>query len=209
VFRRYVAVGRDYEGRSIMALDEYQALEAQLNDACPERFAEPSKQQHPEFASTYFRFLEACIARCAHDARFESDNPAVGESIDELLTVLAGAAYEVVCCRHVSHLTTTNGDECRIQGVTVVPEQSDSGIRRELIRRNLDEIPGAARLGTGKTLGPTIHQSPHRRLGLAVKLPYCLRFELAPALESTAGSDPGWGGVSSARTSLSGPYGAQ
>jgi hypothetical protein len=145
VFRRYVAVGRDYEGRSIMALDEYQALEAQLNDACPERFAEPSKQQHPEFASTYFRFLEACIARCAHDARFESDNPAVGESIDELLTVLAGAAYEVVCCRHVSHLTTTNGDECRIQGVTVVPEQSDSGIRRELIRRNLDEIPGAAR----------------------------------------------------------------
>ncbi|HZC99455.1 MAG TPA: hypothetical protein VFA46_04445 [Actinomycetes bacterium] len=41
IFHPYVAVGRDYYGDSIMALAEYRALEAQLNETYPERFAEP------------------------------------------------------------------------------------------------------------------------------------------------------------------------
>jgi hypothetical protein len=141
VAHRYVAVGQDYSGPSIMGLPEYQALEALLNGVYPERFAEPLKRQDSEFASTYiFDFLEACVARCSRDSRFDSETPAVDESIDELLSVLGASSYEVVSCRHVSHLTTMSGDEVQIGDVTVVPGQPSSGV----YRRIADEIPGAA-----------------------------------------------------------------
>lgn len=143
---RNIAVGHDYFGASIMGLTEYKALEAVLDDRFPERFAEPLKRQHPEFASTYvFDFLEACAARCSRDDRFDANTPAVDESINELVSVLEASSYEVVCCRNVSHLTTMTGDDVRIGDVTVVAEQSVSGADRELIRRIVDEIPGAPR----------------------------------------------------------------
>jgi hypothetical protein len=145
VAHRYIAVGHDYFGDSIRGLPEYQTLEALLDDAYPERFAEPLKRQNSEFASTYmFDFLEACVARCSRDGRFDSESPAVDESIDELLSVLGTSSYEVVCCRHVSHLTTISGDEVQIGDVTVVPEQTNSGVYHELIGRIVDEVPGAA-----------------------------------------------------------------
>jgi len=115
IFHPYVAVGRDYFGDTVRAVAEYHTLETQLNDAYPERFAGPVPRPHAEFATTYiFSFLEACVARCARDGNFDADSPAVDESIDELLAVLGRSSDEIVCCRHVSHLTTTSGAEVQI-----------------------------------------------------------------------------------------------
>ncbi len=115
IFHPYVAVGRDYFGDTVRAVAEYHTLETQLNDAYPERFAGPVPRPHAEFATTYiFSFLEACVARCARDGNFDADSPAVDESIDELLAVLGRLSDEIVCCRHVSHLTTTSGAEVQI-----------------------------------------------------------------------------------------------
>lgn len=140
VFHPYVAVGRDYFGGTIQEVPAYRDLERALEATYPERFAEPLKHRHGEFASSYiFSFLEACIARCGRDGTFVADSPAVGESIDELLTVLATTANEIVCCRHVSHLTTL-GDEVQIGDILVVPEVEK---RVRLARRISAEIPGA------------------------------------------------------------------
>jgi hypothetical protein len=140
VFHPYVAVGRDYFGDTIRAVPAYRGLERTLDETYPERFAEPLKRRHAEFASSYiFSFLEACIVRCGRDRTFAADSAAVDESIDELLAVLATTTNEIVCCRHVSHLTTTRG-EVRIGDVMVVPE-ADEGVR--LVRRIRAEIPGA------------------------------------------------------------------
>jgi hypothetical protein len=134
IYYPYVAVGHDYFGDSIQVLPEYKALEAHLNEAYPERFpAEPLKRRHAEFASKYmFSFLEACVARCAHEGSFDAASGAVNESIDELLAVLEKIRYDVVCCRHVSHLTTASGREVKIGDITVVPEPEGFG---GLVRR--------------------------------------------------------------------------
>lgn len=160
IFHPYVAVGRDYFGDPIRALAEYEALEAHLNDAYPERFAEPLKRRHSEFASTYmFSFLEACVARCARDGSFDPDSQAVDKSIDELLALLGTKAYEVVCCRHVSHLTTTSGADVQIGDVLVVPEPEQWGGLIERIQR---EIRGAA--GAWNRDDPRPYDPPHSLL---------------------------------------------
>lgn len=142
IFHPYIEVGRDYFGPEIMGLPEFRALEAQLDTTYPERFAEPLKRPHAEFANTYiFSLLEACVARCARDGEFDANSPAVDESLAELLTVLGTRSYEVVCCRFVSHLTTATGAEVRIGDVTVVPEPEDQG---RLERRIQEEIQGTA-----------------------------------------------------------------
>jgi hypothetical protein len=90
-----------------MWLAEFTALKAHLNQAYPERFADPLTLARPEFATTYiFSFLEAGVTRCAREGGCDSASGAVDESIDELRSVLEKAEYEIVCCRHVSHLTT-------------------------------------------------------------------------------------------------------
>jgi hypothetical protein len=77
---------------------------------------------------------------CGRKRQFVDDAPlGRGESIDESLAVLATTTSEVVCCRHVSHLTTTGG-EVQIGDVTVVPEAEEWG---RLLRRIRAEIPGA------------------------------------------------------------------
>jgi hypothetical protein len=143
IFHPYVAVGRDYFGDTVRAVAEYPTLETQLDDAYPERFAGPVPRPHAEFATSYiFSFLEACVARCARDGTFDVASPAVEESIDELLAVLGRSSDEIVCCRHVSHLTTTSGAEVQIGDVTVVPEPEQWG---QLVARIEREISGAAR----------------------------------------------------------------
>jgi hypothetical protein len=140
VFHPHLAVGRDYFGDTIRAVPAYHELEGKLDETYPERFAEPLKRRHAEFASSYiFSFLEACIARGGRARTFAADSPAVDESIDELLGLLGTTTNEIVCCRHVSHLTTTSGD-VQIGDVVVVPE-TDEGER--LVRRICTEIPGA------------------------------------------------------------------
>jgi hypothetical protein len=146
IYHPYVAVGRDYFGDTIRALPEYRELERLLDGIYPERFAEPLSRLHAEFASSYiFSFLEACIARCARErwkGNFDADSPAVDETIDELVAVLATTSNEIVCCRHVSHLTTANGDDVQINDMTVVPETE----MRELVDRIQREVRGAARV---------------------------------------------------------------
>lgn len=146
IYHPYVAVGRDYFGDTIRSLPEYHELEQQLDAAYPERFAGPVPRPHAEFATSYiFSILEAGIARCAREewtGKFDADSPPVDETIDELLAVLGTTTNEVVCCRHVSHLTTTGGDEVRINDVTVVPETE----MRELVDRIQREVRGAARV---------------------------------------------------------------
>jgi hypothetical protein len=159
-FHPYVAVGRDYFGDSVRALSAYRTLEAQLDEAYPERFAEPLKRHHSEFASTYmFSFLEACVARCAQAGGFDSESTAVDESIDEMLRVLGEATYEMVCARHVSHLTTTSGDELQIGDITVVPEPEEWG---GLVDRIQHEIRGAAQAWNRED--PRPYDPPHSLL---------------------------------------------
>jgi hypothetical protein len=158
IFHPYVAVGRDYFGDSIGTLATFHALETQLNDIYPNRFAEPSERR--EFAEMYiFSFLEACIARCAHTHSFNVDSQAVDESIDELLSVLEAMTYEVVCCRHVSHLTTASGDEVQIGDVTVVPEPEQWG---GLVQRIQREIRGAPQAWNRED--PRPYDPPHSLL---------------------------------------------
>jgi hypothetical protein len=159
IYHPYVAVGRDYFGDTIRALPEYHELERQVDDAYPERFAGPVPRPHAEFASSYiFGFLEACIARCGRERNFDVDAPAVDESIDELLAVLGTTSSEIVCCRHVSHLTTTSGEEVQIGDVTVVPETE----RRELVDRIQREVRGAA--STWNRDDPRPYAPPHSLL---------------------------------------------
>ena len=140
LFHPYLAVGRDYFGDTVRAVPAYSEMERGLGAVYPERFAEPLKRRHGEFASSYiFSFLEACIARCGRERTFAADSAAVGESIDELLAVLATTTTEIACCRHVSHLTTLVG-EIQIGEITVVPE-AEGSVR--LVRRISEEIPGA------------------------------------------------------------------
>ena len=65
-------VGRDFFGDTIHSVPEYHELEKLLNELYPERFDEPLKRRHAEFASTYiFNFLEACIARCGRRGYYD------------------------------------------------------------------------------------------------------------------------------------------
>lgn len=144
-----------------MILAEYKELEALLDEAYPDRFAKPLGRRHGEFASQYiFTFLEACVARCALADRFDLNAPAVDESINELLTVLATTTIEVVVTRHVSHLTTASGEELEIGGITVVPERDGVfGLFSDRIQR---EIKGAPRAWDRDV--PVVHDPPHALL---------------------------------------------
>jgi hypothetical protein len=180
-FHPYVAVGRDYFGPSIMGLAEYQTLEVQLAEAYPERFAE--QRERREFASTYmFSFLEGCVARCARAGSFHTDNPAVDESIEELLAVLGTMSYDIVCCRHVSHLTTESGGEVQLGEVTVVPEPEQWG---GLIKRVQREISGAPRAWNRED--PRPYDPPHSLLVIRESTddpdPYAVESRLSGRLE--------------------------
>jgi hypothetical protein len=146
IYHPYVAVGRDYFGDTIRTLPEFRELERLLDAMHPDRFAEPGSRLHAEFASSYiFGFLEACIARCARDGyggNFDPGSSTVDETLDELIAVLEATSDEIICCRHVSHLTTTSGNELTINDITVVPETE----MRELVIRIQHEVRGAARV---------------------------------------------------------------
>lgn len=147
VFHPYVRVGRDYFGDTIHGVPAFHELEKQLEQLCPQRFAEPLKRgRHAEFASGYiFSLLEACIARCGRRSYYddgdqsEPASDAVSESIEELIGVLASPTYEIVCCRFVSHLTTEDDAEITLGGITVIPEPEGFG---GLTKRIAHEIAG-------------------------------------------------------------------
>ncbi len=142
-FHPYLEVGRDYYGPDLNDLPEYTELERALTAAFPERFGEdlPLNERDVFQGSYIFSFLEACIAGWSlADSSPDPDGPIVTEFIDFLMSRLVASEYEVVCCRIVSHLTTTDGRPAEIQGITIMPEtQGGSVFQREI----LDIIPGA------------------------------------------------------------------
>jgi Apea-like HEPN len=163
IYHPFVAVGRDYFGDTIRAVPAYHDLERQLNEAYPERFAGPVPRPHAEFADSYvFGFLEACVARCGSVGDFDPESPGVSESIDELVAVLETRSNEIVCCRHVSHLTTAGGEEVEIGDVTVVPEPEGPQGWGLLVRRIQREVRGAARAWNRDD--PRPHAPPHSLL---------------------------------------------
>lgn len=145
VFHPYVRGGRDYFGDTIRRVPAYHELERQLDALYPQRFAEPTNPgPGREFSTTYiFDFLEAAIARCARlayrDAQdhFDPNSNAVSETIDELFAVLDSPAYEVVCCRFVSHIATECDHEITLGDITVVPEPSGFGGLTDRIAREI------------------------------------------------------------------------
>lgn len=160
-YQPFVAAGRDYEGLSIMGLHEYGALESMLEVAYPERFAKPLGHEHPQFAGSYiFSLLEASIARCASRGdEFDVASDAVEQSLDELVAVLEAPTYDVVCCRHVCHLTTETGGEVQLGAVSVLPEPDGFGGLTDRIQK---EIPSAPRAWNRED--PRPHDPPHALL---------------------------------------------
>lgn len=160
VYNPYVAVGRDYEGISVMSLRSYQTLESLLEAGYPDRFAKPLERGHGQFPASYiFSFLEASIARRARESHFAATADAIDKSLDELLAALESSSYTAACCRHVCHLTTESGGEVRIGHVTVLPERAGFG---GLVERIQKEIPGAARAWNGEDPRPYV--PPHALL---------------------------------------------
>jgi hypothetical protein len=144
-FHAYLQVGRDYFGPGLTHLPEYGAREGLMAQMYPERFAEPLTRSDSEFPNAYiFSLLEACVARCGlTDGNFDAGSPSVDQSVQEMLDVLASAAYEVVCCRAVSHLTTTTGAPVTLGGVEVIPEPQERNSMIGEIARRLPAASGA------------------------------------------------------------------
>lgn len=145
MYHPWVTVGRDYYGGDVGGGG---ALEALLEDAFPERFADPLTRPlgHAEFPSAYtFSLLEACVVRCARGSRrFRADSPEVDESITEMLMVLAEREWEIACCRFVTHLTTATGEPLEVAGIRVIPERREPPpVQHRLAVHIQEEIPGA------------------------------------------------------------------
>jgi hypothetical protein len=143
----YIAVGRDYEGPDIMALLEYKRLEGQLKADYTSRFPEGigTAAEYREYPSTYiFTLLEACVARSAQAENFDLPSAIVDPILIELRTMLEKSTFDVVCTRHVLHLTTVNAQEINLGDITVLPRKGDKDYRG-LQKRIQREIACAAR----------------------------------------------------------------
>jgi len=145
-FHPYIAVGRDYFGQSVMSLPEYPALEAAITSAHP-RFDANVPPGQREFPGGYiFSFLETFVARLTQTPEeFSPDGPAAEQSLRDLIHAVNADAFEVACCRVVSHLTTADGQPVDFTDVRVEPVVSDAaGHRRQLHHIIGAVIPGAA-----------------------------------------------------------------
>jgi hypothetical protein len=138
----YIKVGRDYFGGDVMPLAEFAAFEQTLHDVYPGRFADPLRRHHDEFPNAYiFSFLEACVSRCGIEGvSYDVESPPVARSVTELIDVLDSDEYEVICCREVSHLTTTDGKPLQLGGVVIMP--------------GLEQVPGSGLVGVASGLVP-------------------------------------------------------
>jgi Apea-like HEPN len=145
-YRRHLRVGRDYFGDDVMPLPTYTALERAIGAAYP-RFSEQTALHDRAFAGTYiFPFLETFIARLpAAPQDFAASDPIATEVVRELEAALAADDYEVVCCRTVSHMTTTNGRPVDFTQVRVVPVDAPAHDHtRRLLEIVEGELPGGA-----------------------------------------------------------------
>lgn len=158
-FQPFIQVGRHYQGSDVMYRPEFRELEAALERQYPHRFANP-RRPNAEFVNGYiFGYIEAVVARRAGD----DWDPTVAEqaaarSADELIRVLESEQYDLMCCRAVTHLTTSSGDDERIGNVSVYPEKDLRGIDS----RTRSTIPAADTAFAGEL--PFIFGPPHSLL---------------------------------------------
>lgn len=156
-FKAHLQVGRDYFGPDLEGAPKSD-LEAAIEAAFPERFADPLQRPDPQFANAYvFDLLERAIALCArHGSDYDPEGEHVSVAVEELLESLNEPDFEVVSCRVVSHLATTDDAVVRLADVEVHPELVDS---RDWIPQRITEfIPTAA---SALQQAPFVFDRPH------------------------------------------------
>jgi hypothetical protein len=123
LYHPFIQAGRDYEGPSVMELPQFKAVERQLEAAYPDRFGEPLRRKHPEFANIYLlRFIEGCVRRCSDEEAFVADTQGVSASIDELLDLLDASSHTMAAVRAMSHIHTQGSSVLTLNDVEVIPE---------------------------------------------------------------------------------------
>jgi hypothetical protein len=158
VFHPHISVGRDYFGPELSGRQPFQQLESELEAAYPNRFGNPLERKDPEFATTYiFSLLEAAVSRSGSSGDFTAGSDQVSESISEMLDLLDSESDEVVCCRVVSHLTSTSDQPVAIGDVTIVPQAGQ--FSNSLAGVISKEIPSAPAAFNRKA--PTVFDPPH------------------------------------------------
>lgn len=155
-YRRYLRVGRDYFGQDLMPLSAYTALERAIEATYPSRFGKQTALRDRDFAGTYiFPFLETFIARLAKARQdFAADSPVATEAICDLVAGLAANDYELVCCRAVSHMTTSNGQPVEFTNVRVEPIDAPA---HDHTRRLLEIVQGALPGGAQTYIDADLH----------------------------------------------------
>ena len=140
-FHFFLRVGHDYSGWTVRG-QEFDDLEAELNRSFPDRFADPLKRPHPEFAAHFmFSLLEGSIAAIAHRGElFAAVASSVDETIDQLIDVLESPESISTCCRAMSHLTTDTGKPIELGKFFVYPEVVSS---ESMIEITEQLVPGA------------------------------------------------------------------
>ncbi|WP_191843116.1 HEPN domain-containing protein [Catellatospora chokoriensis] len=143
-YRRHLRVGRDYFGDDVMHRPAFKALESAI-EAAYSRFNPVRPLGAREFPSSYvFPFLETFVARLGRQD-FAADGPVATETIRDLEAALAAEDYEVVCCRAVSHMTTTDGQPIDFTHVRVAPVDAPAHDHtRRLLKIVEEALPGGA-----------------------------------------------------------------
>lgn len=180
-YHPYINVGRDYTGGDVSG-PEREALEEILLTQYPQRFGKPMTRSDPEFPHFYtFSLLEGAIVRIGlADEQYEANTTAVRDSIDELIQVLDSCSYRLICCRAMSHLTTS-GEPVTIGDITVYPEDST----QSLLRRTRELIPAAPSAFNRER--PFFYDPPHSLIVVSKETtqpdPYKIMSELARSVD--------------------------
>ncbi|MBF6227129.1 hypothetical protein IU470_18710 [Nocardia abscessus] len=140
---RRVQAHIDFDASRLEQLPEYSALTHAIGtefSAAFEPGEDDDRGRQLTLSLWIHSFLEHCIYLCSMHATYGVDGGTpydphgspVGEAIDELVSVLAGASYNFVVARVVSHLTTDNSATIQIGDITIEPDNLmlDARIRR-------------------------------------------------------------------------------
>jgi hypothetical protein len=141
----HIRMARDYFGAQI-ALPETTVLETVVAESHI-RFSDDTPLGSRDFAGSYVSsFLEACVARATTRGEALTPNStAVDDSVRDLVRAVLEPETEVAVCRHVAHLTTSEGEPLNLGDVTIMPVVSDAAGHRRTLGRIFDSvIAGAA-----------------------------------------------------------------
>ena len=136
----FVGVGYEYFGADL-SFPEHAVLAAAIKAAHP-RFDDRSDVGARDFATSYTHpFIEACVTRLA----FESDpwdlnGAAITDSIEELVRAVTADAWDVACCRVVSHLRTVDGQPWSLGDLQVVPVTGDASAHRRTVCEVINSV---------------------------------------------------------------------